>query len=127
MLDRARRGSFSQMEVNRGLPARLLVRYFRKDQFGWQIREDIRRMVEFCSINLIGLWPPLPACDIVLLRNVLIYFDIPTKKTILGRVRQVLRRDGYLFLGGAETTLNLDDAFERFELERSCCYRLAQR
>src|SRR5262249_41241050 len=86
MLERARHGRFTQMEINRGLPARLLVKYFRKDEMGWQIREDIRRMIEFCTINLVGPWPPLPLFDVIFLRNVLIYFDVPTKKTILGRI-----------------------------------------
>jgi chemotaxis protein methyltransferase CheR len=61
--------------------------------------------------------------DVVFLRNVLIYFDVETKKTILGKIRRLLRPGGYLFLGGAETTLNLDDAYERVVLERTTCYR----
>jgi chemotaxis protein methyltransferase CheR len=124
ILRRACQGRYSQLDVNRGLPARLLVKYFEKVGTDWQIKEQIRRMVEFRSINLIDPWPVLPSLDIILLRNVLIYFDVPTKKQILGKVRRVLRPDGYLFLGGAETTLNLDDAFERVQFDRSCCYRL---
>jgi chemotaxis protein methyltransferase CheR len=62
--------------------------------------------------------------DIVFLRNVLIYFDVETRKKILGRVRRLLRPDGYLFLGGAETTLNLDDGFERVQTEKFVCYKL---
>jgi chemotaxis protein methyltransferase CheR len=61
--------------------------------------------------------------DVVFLRNVLIYFDIDTKKTILGKVRRLLRPGGYLFLGGAETTLNLDDSFERVVFDKATCYR----
>src|SRR5262249_17202888 len=75
------------------------------------IRDEMRRMVEFLSINLSGAWPELPRLDLVLLRNVLIYFDLPTKRLILDRVRRVLQPDGYLLLGGAETTHNLDDGF----------------
>jgi len=58
------------------------------------------------------------------MRNVLIYFDAPTRKTIFARLRDVLRPDGCLFLGAAETTINLDDGFERVELGRGGCYRL---
>ena len=123
MLERARQGRYSRMEVNRGLPARLLVKYFEQQGADWCLRADVRRMVEFRRINLAEGWPALPALDVILLRNVLIYFDVPTKKAILNRVRQVLRPDGFLFLGGAETTLNLDDAFERVPLDRAGCYR----
>jgi chemotaxis protein methyltransferase CheR len=81
-------------------------------------------MVEFRQLNLAGPWPAVAAADVVLLRNVLIYFDVETKKAILERTRQTLRPAGYLFLGGAETTLNLSTAFERVEFPRSGCYRL---
>ena len=111
MLERARRGRYSELETSRGLPPELLRAYFQKQEVGWQIRDDTRRMVEFLAINLSGAWPELPPLDLVLLRNVLIYFDLPTKRLILDRVRRVLRPDGYLLLGGAETTHNLDDGF----------------
>jgi chemotaxis protein methyltransferase CheR len=61
---------------------------------------------------------------VVFLRNVLIYFDTDTKKMILGKVFKILRPDGFLFLGGAETTLNIDDRFERVPFDRAGCYRV---
>ncbi len=125
VLERARQGRYTQAEVNRGLPARLLVKYFRKDGPDWRLNDEIRSAVEFAPLNLVGAWPALPPLDLVLLRNVLIYFDVAAKKEILARVRRVLRPDGYLFLGGAETTLNVDDAYERVALPRSSCYRPA--
>jgi len=124
MLARAREGLYSQLEVNRGLPAMLLVKHFRQRGTDWQIREDLRRRVEFQILNLAEAWPLLPPMDIVLMRNVLIYFGLDTKKKILGRVRQLLKPDGFLFLGGAETTFNLDDAFERVQFDRTICYRV---
>ena len=122
-LDRARAGQFSQIEVNRGLPARLLVRHFDRVGAVWRIKDDIRRMVEFRQINLVDPWPLAGPVDVVLMRNVLIYFDLETKRALLARVRQVLRPDGALFLGGAETTLNIDSAFERCQRERAVWYR----
>jgi chemotaxis protein methyltransferase CheR len=124
ILDRARSGCYSQLEVNRGLPASLLVKYFAREGTNWRIRADLRRMIDFREVNLAAPLPGLPPMDIVFLRNVLIYFDVETKKAILGKVRRLMRPDGYLFLGGAETTLNLDPAFERVPLEDSACYRL---
>jgi chemotaxis protein methyltransferase CheR len=124
VLDRARSGLYSQVEVNRGLPARLLVKFFEQRGLQWQLKDDIRRMVALKQLNLVESWPPLPPPDIVMLRNVLIYFDVEMKKTILGKIRRLLRPDGYLFLGGAETTMNLDDGFERVSFNRGGCYRL---
>jgi chemotaxis protein methyltransferase CheR len=124
MLQRARGGRYSQLDVNRGVSARLLAKYFQKVGTDWQIAEEIRGMVDFRPINLSDAWPTLPAQDVILLRNVLIYFDLETKKHILAKIRRVLRPDGYLFLGGAETTLNLDEAFDVHPFDRCCCYRL---
>jgi chemotaxis protein methyltransferase CheR len=126
VLERARQGRYSQAEVNRGLPARLLVKYFVKDGADWQLKDEVRRMVEFRQVNLVGPWPAAPPQDVVLLRNVLIYFDEAARRSVLGKVRRLLRPDGRLFLGSAETTINLDDAFERVQHGRSICYRLAR-
>jgi chemotaxis protein methyltransferase CheR len=114
---------YSQLEVNRGLPAAQLIKYFDRSGVNWRVKEEVRRMVEFRPLNLIEPWPDLGAPDIVLIRNVLIYFDIPTKRDILGRVRRILRPDGFVLLGGAESTLNIDDGYERVEAERSSVYR----
>jgi chemotaxis protein methyltransferase CheR len=124
ILARACQARYSQLEVNRGLPAPLLVKYFQRQGTEWQLKEEVRRLVEFRQLNLIDPVWAIATSDIVFMRNVLIYFDVATKRTILKRIRQVLRPDGYLFLGGAETTINLDDAFERLDFERSGCYRL---
>lgn len=124
ILARARKGRYNQLEVNRGLGENLLRRYFQQQDNEWQIDENIRSLVEFRQLNLIHSWPSLPAMDIIFMRNVLIYFDTETKKAILGKVRQLLKPDGYLFLGGGETTINLDDSFERIQFNKSVCYRL---
>ena len=127
VLCRAIQGRYSQMEVNRGLPAALLIKYFTKIGTEWQIHEEVRRMVEFREMNLVGSHWNITSADIIFIRNVLIYFDIPTKKAILQKIRSVLRPDGFLFLGGSETTMNLDENFERVSQDRSCCYRLKKR
>ena len=81
-------------------------------------------MVEFRELNLIRPWPVLPRFDLVFLRNVMIYFDVEVKKSILSRVARLLRPDGYLLLGGAETTLNLDGSFRRAEQLKGGFYQL---
>ena len=123
MLERSRRGKYSQMEVNRGVPANLLVKAFHKQGLEWQVKDEIRAMVDFRRINLIESWPKVPIMDIVLLRNVLIYFESDTKRQILDRMADMIAADGSLFLGGAETTLNLSDRYERVAAERTICYR----
>jgi chemotaxis protein methyltransferase CheR len=127
ILERAKRGVYSQLEVNRGLPAVLLVRHFKRQGVEWQVSDDLRAMVTFRPLNLIESWPLLPRMDVIFLRNVLIYFDVDTKKAILAKVRRVLHTEGYLFLGGAETTTNLDETFERVQFEKSGCYRLREK
>jgi chemotaxis protein methyltransferase CheR len=127
MLSRARAGAYSQIEVNRGLPAPLLVKYFRRIDGEWQIAEELRRAIEFRRINLTTAWPFLPAMDVILMRNVLIYFDVPTKKAVLARARRQLKPGGYLVLGGGESTMSLDDAFAPAQFGKAICYRPASR
>jgi len=122
-LERARLGGYCNAEITRGLSARLADKYFRHKGKEWQVRDDLRQMVEFRPLNLIDAWPALPSLDLILLRNVLIYFDVPTKRTILEKVRKVLRPDGYLLLGGSETTLNLHTGYDRVAIGPSIAYQ----
>jgi chemotaxis protein methyltransferase CheR len=123
-LRRARDGVYTQLEVSRGLPPALLERWFVREPPGWRLRPAIGGMVEFRHLNLTGPWSGLPRMDVVLFRNVLIYFDVETKRSMLRRIRRVLRPDGYLVLGASETTLMLDDAFERVAVPHPACYRV---
>jgi len=115
VLDRAKAARYTQFEVNRGLPIQYLMKYFQKQGTEWQLRRSIADRVEFKQINLIERWPAFPPLDMVFIRNVMIYFDAETKKQILQRIGQVMRPDGYLFLGSAETTMNLGNEFTRTE------------
>ena len=101
-----------------------MVKYFTRVGMEWQIREDLRKLIDFREVNLCTAWPFMPKMDVIFMRNVLIYFDVNTKKTILGKIRQTMKPDGYLFMGAAETTMNLDDNFARTEYQQSGCYRL---
>ncbi len=124
VLQRAREACFSQIEVNRGLPAKLLAKYFERDGLNWRLSSEIRSLATFKQLNLIESWPVMPQMDVVFLRNVLIYFSPEIKKMILGKVRQIMAPHGILFLGAAETTMNLDDSFERVLVGSSAHYRL---
>ncbi len=122
-LERARAGRYRQVEVNRGMPAPLLVKYFTRQGAEWVLSPAVRAMVDFRQLNLIEPWPPDLRPDVVFMRNVLIYFDVPAKRAILQRVRRIVSRDGALFLGSAETTLGIDDAWDRASFAVSSYYR----
>lgn len=123
-VSRGRAGRYTQLEVNRGLPARLLVTHFHRDGLHWRVNDTIRRLVQFRQLNLVQSWPPIPPMDIVLMRNVLIYFDTAARKSVLARVARILRPGGYLMLGASETTHGLGSPFEPVTVGRSVCYRL---
>jgi chemotaxis protein methyltransferase CheR len=123
MLEKSKNGRYTQLEVNRGLPANYLVKYFKKDGVDWQVDENVRKMVEVRRMNLSVAWPLMPPIDLVMLRNVMIYFPVEVKKQILKNMRAVLRPDGYLFLGTAETTINLDTNFTCESFKNVSYYR----
>jgi chemotaxis protein methyltransferase CheR len=121
ILTQAREGLFSNLETNRGLPPELLKKYFRLLQGKWSITQDCRRLVEFRQFNLNATWPTIPVCDIIFLRNVMLYFDVPTRAALVGKMRKSLKPDGSLFLGGAETMIGIDTGYERL-LGKGCSY-----
>lgn len=113
MVERVRAGRYSQVEMNRGMPATRLVKYFQRVGSEWEIVPSLRAMVTTSTLNLAVPFAPLPTFDVVFLRNVLIYFDLATKRDILSRVSRTIAGDGFLFLGSTETTLDVDDAWVR--------------
>jgi chemotaxis protein methyltransferase CheR len=123
ILKRAREGAYTQIEMNRGLPAPYLVRHFRKERDAWVVRPELRARVDFQELNLAQPWPLLPEMDLVLLRNVLLYFEPELRKRVLRQLTQVLQPEGILVLGAGETTLTMDDSFEAVPLERTVVYR----
>ncbi|MBF0492230.1 MAG: protein-glutamate O-methyltransferase CheR [Deltaproteobacteria bacterium] len=127
VLNKAREGIYTQLEVNRGLPASLLVKYFQKKTLNWQLKDDLRKMVEYRNINLCQPLPQLPPLDLVFIRNVLIYFDVETKKKVLAGIKTMLKPDAYLYLGGAETTFGIDEDFERIRFDQAVCYQLKRK
>lgn len=123
-LTRAREGVYSQFEVQRGLPIQLLMRHFRKEETNWRLSDAIRQMVQFREWNLLSELRPLGRFDIVFCRNVLIYFDQPTKARVLEAIAGLMPPDGVLYLGGAETVLGITPRFVPMPGERGV-YALA--
>ncbi|MCD0419070.1 MAG: protein-glutamate O-methyltransferase CheR [Rhodopseudomonas sp.] len=112
VLAKSKSGLFSQFEVQRGLPIQLLVKYFKQAGEVWELSPEIRAMVQHRQLNLLHDFSSLGTFDIVFCRNVLIYFDQPTKVGILERIAKRLEPDGYLTLGAAETVVGLTDVFK---------------
>lgn len=123
MVERSRTGRYNQLEINRGLPAADLVKYFQRAGADWEVVDRLKRKITFQQLNLALPLPMMQPFDVVFLRNVLIYFSPETKRQILGRVRKVLRPGGWLQLGAAETTVGIDAAFERVPVGRTAIYR----
>ena len=113
MVERSKTGIYTQFEVQRGLPVTHLVKYFTQ-QGGdkWQIKDNLRAMVQFREGNLLQDFTQLGIFDIVYCRNVLIYFDAPTKGKVLSNISNIMAPDGTLLLGGAETVLGVSERFK---------------
>jgi chemotaxis protein methyltransferase CheR len=113
VLERAASGRYTQLEVNRGLPAPLLLKYFHRDGLVWEIAEEVRRMVRFRPFDLRSRMSAMGPFDAVLCRNILIYFDFATKKNILEELHGCLFRGGYLLLGTTETGAPVGERYRR--------------
>jgi chemotaxis protein methyltransferase CheR len=123
VLERSRTGEYSQLEVNRGLPAQYLVAYFKKKASRWQITEQIRKLVRFEQMNLLNVPQRVGLFDVIFCRNVLIYFDDQTKRKVLSVLRTRLRPDGYLILGASEVLAHGGDLFERIHKGGAVVYK----
>lgn len=111
ILAQATSGSYSQFEVQRGLPIQMLVKYFGQNGDRWLVKPELKEMVTFRAANLLNDIPTLGQFDLVLCRNVLIYFDMPTKVRVFSALRGAVKQDGVLFLGGTETVLGITEEF----------------
>jgi chemotaxis protein methyltransferase CheR len=126
-INRATAGEFSQLEIGRGLPASALVRWFSRSGASWVANSDLRSMVSFRQMNLGAM--PYPYLggpfDLVLLRNVLIYFPVAEKTKVLAAVESQLVKDGVLLLGASETTVSISDRFKPDRVSNVSVFRRA--
>ncbi len=119
---KGKKGEYSQFEVQRGLPIQLLMKHFEQTEAGWQIKPSFREAVKWHQLNLLDNFGKLGVFDIIFCRNVLIYFQNETKRDILDRQSTMIREDGYLILGAAETVLGISESYKRFKECRSAIY-----
>jgi chemotaxis protein methyltransferase CheR len=125
-LERARQGLFTQFEVQRGLPIQMLMHYFTQQDDHWRISERLRQMVSFRKMNLIDPAYNLGQFDVVFCRNVLIYFDGPTKGAVLDRIGASMNPGGFLLMGAAESIVGISQSFDVMQ-DRRGLYKLASR
>jgi chemotaxis protein methyltransferase CheR len=125
-LERARQGLFTQFEVQRGLPIQMLMHYFTQQDDHWRISERIRSMVTYRKMNLMDPAYNLGKFDVIFCRNVLIYFDGPTKSDVMNRLAQSMNAGGFLMLGAAETVIGLTQAFDGAQ-DRRGLYKLSSK
>ena len=123
ILARARAGRFMQIEVNRGLPVAYLVKYFAQHGIDWQLKDVVRNRVRFERFDLRRAMTGMGPFDVVFCRNVLIYFDQPTKESIVRTMRRTINVGGYLLVGGTEHVRNADDMFVRQTIGQAVMYR----
>jgi chemotaxis protein methyltransferase CheR len=122
VVERAQSGKYQQIEVNRGLPAAMIVKHLRRAGVEWQLSDQVRRMATFQTIDLRKSMRALGPFDLVFCRNVLIYFDAETKRKILKELHGTLFRGGWLLLGGAETAFGVEEWFERKNVGNASVY-----
>jgi chemotaxis protein methyltransferase CheR len=122
-LDKGQQGIYSSLEVGRGLPARALAQHFDRVGTSFQVKANLRSMVEWKQLNLASRWPSLPTFDVVFIRNVLIYFGPGTVESVLQNVRTTMHPYGALFLGTTENMLGLNTGFESVTSGKTIYYR----
>lgn len=122
VVERANSGLYQQLEVNRGLPAPMMIKHFKREGLNWQINPAVRSMARFQTGDLRQSMRTLGPFDLVFCRNVMIYFDVETKLKIMRQIHGTLFRGGWLLIGGAETALDLNDCFEKQRIEGVTVY-----
>jgi chemotaxis protein methyltransferase CheR len=124
ILERAKKGEYSQLEIQRGLPAKLIVQYFDKmDSDRWKVKPFLQQSMTYKKINLLDAWGGIGPFDIVFIRNVLIYQSVENKKKVIENVHKNLEPGGFLILGAAESLFGISDKFDQAEHERAIVYR----
>jgi chemotaxis protein methyltransferase CheR len=124
VVERAASARYRRIEINRGLPARFIVRYFDHTGEDWTVKPEVRQLCNFRQANLcnssLPFFHPVDRFDVILLRNVMLYFAHETRRTLLARVHRLLAPDGILFLGSSEQVADI--ALWTADLADGTCY-----
>lgn len=132
VLKQAEEGRYSQLEVQRGLPATMMVRFFRNETNSeaseshsptWVVSDDLKKNISFKQQNLLEDFGSIGPFDLVLCRNVLIYQNVENKRKIIAEIARRIAPDGYLIMGAAESLMGLSDDFDLVQLEKAVVYK----
>lgn len=105
----ARSGTYSQFEIQRGLSVTQMLAHFNETPMGWETNEKLRNMIQFRVHNILSPMPAAIPFDLILCRNVMLYFDLNTRKSVFGRLIENLSLDGWVMLGAGETVVGGTD------------------
>ena len=122
-VQKGREGRFTQVEVNRGLPITMLIKYFKQEGAFWIADAKLKKFLKFQQFNLLSPFTGKSGFDIILCRYVLIYFDIQTKQQVLGKLSNALSPGGYLMLGATETPVGLPKNMKRVMFGKTTCWQ----
>lgn len=107
----ARSGMYSQFEVQRGLGVAQMLDHFEETRLGWRVQDGPRSITRFQQHNVLDSSPGRQPFDLILCRNVLLYFSPSTRRDVFARLRSALAPDGLLMLGAGETVIGQTEAF----------------
>ncbi len=125
ILDRAKAGVYTQLEVARGLPTSNLLKYFTQDGENWHVNIKLKSHITFSKLNLLQDWNVSGPYDLIFCRNVLIYQSIDNKKKIIERFQRYLASHGYLIMGATESIFGLSTSFKSVLLDKATFYQRA--
>lgn len=124
ILKRARTGAYSQIEIQRGLPAKMMIEYFTKNpEDQWQVKSHLQSMMTFKKINLLEEWGDIGKFDVIFIRNVLIYQNVENKKKVIENIYQRLNPKGFLILGAAESLFGVSERFKQIAVDKAIVYQ----
>lgn len=124
ILKRAKIGEYSQIEIQRGLAAKLMIEYFTKTPTDyWQIKSHLQQSITFKKINLLEEWGEIGKFDVIFIRNVLIYQNVENKKKVIENIYSRLNPKGFLILGAAESLFGVSERFKQIAVDKAIIYQ----
>ena len=124
ILKRAKSGTYTQLDVQRGLPAKYLIQFFDKlENDNWQVKPTLQRGIDFAKLNLLENWDSIGTFDVIFCRNVLIYQNIENRIKVIDKIFNKLNSGGFLILGASESLLGLSEKFNQVSTSGTIIYQ----
>ncbi len=117
-------GRYNQLEINRGLPFKLLLRHFVKDASAWRVKEETRKLIQWVSLNFVGPWPAFPPFDLILCRHVCKYLTPEAQVEVAKRLAECLAPDGFLLFAPDENPPSGGPDFDVIKVDQTAFYQV---